>query len=72
MFRILPKNNYFCISLRQKRNMSDILNILCKLKIFTTQELTQALDGKVKSVASLLQGINKKDGLYKFAEIPTV
>lgn len=60
MFRILPKNNYFCISLRQKRNMSDILNILCKLKIFTIQELTQALDGKVKSVASLLTRYKQK------------
>ena len=60
MFRILPKSNYFCISLRQKRNMSDILNILCKLKIFTIQELTQALDGKVKSVASLLTRYKQK------------
>ena len=38
--------------------MSDILNILYKLKIFTIQDLIQALDGKVKSV----QDINKKVG----------
>lgn len=60
MFLILPENNYFCISLRQKRNMSDILNILYKLRIFTLQELTQALDGKVTSVASLLTRYKQK------------
>lgn len=60
MFLNLPESCYFYVFLRQKRNMSDILNILCKLKIFTTQELTQALDGKVKSVASLLTRYKQK------------
>lgn len=40
--------------------MSDILNILYKLKIFTIQDLIQALDGKVKSVASLLTRYKQK------------
>ena len=39
--------------------MTELLSILYKLRIFTSDELSEALKGKVKSVEALLDTSNK-------------
>ena len=49
--------------------MTELLSILYKLRIFTSDELSEALKGKVKSVRCLL-GTSNKGGLWLYGAIP--
>ena len=50
--------------------MTELLSILYKLRIFTLDELSEALKDKVKAVEALLAGTSNKGGLWLYGAIP--